>query len=232
LTFVTVAGLNNVVATSTGLPNVTFNATTTGLPSGMVAFVGNNQAAVAGTAVPLDPAVRITDVNGQGAAGVQVSFTVTGGGGSVTGSLQTTDATGIATVGSWILGGGANNTLTATAAVPGLAGNPVTFSASAATQIAITTQPPANTTSGTNFTVVVQLRDANNVLSQVSNLQLVISIASGGGTLNAGTTGLSVMAVNGVATFNVNIVGGAGARTLQISGTGVGNVVTTSVTLP
>jgi adhesin/invasin len=231
-TFGAIAGNNTVVATSTGLPSVIFNASTTGLPSNVVAFAGNNGAAVQGTALTPSPAVRVTDANGQGAGGVQVTFAVTGGGGSVVGPTQLTDATGVATVGSWVLGVGVPNTMTATVAASGITGNPVLFTASAATQIGITQQPPANSAAGVNFTVVVQLRDASSALSQVDNVPLTISIQSGGGTLNAGATALTVNTTDGVATFNVNITGVSGARTLRISGAGVGQVVTTSVTLP
>jgi X-X-X-Leu-X-X-Gly heptad repeat protein len=66
----------------------------------------------------------------------------------------------------------------------------------------------------------------------VDGLPLTISIASGAGTLAAGATALTVNTVQGVVTFTVHITGVNGARTLRISGTGVGNVVTTSVTLP
>ena len=228
-TFGPVAGLNTVVATAVGLPNVNFNATTTGIPTQVVVFAGNNQSAVQGTQLATNPAVRVTDANGQGVAGVTVNFAVTAGGGSLTGASQQTDATGVATVGSWTVGSGATNTLTATVVATGLAGNPVTFNASAATQIVVTQQPPANAGSGTNFVVVVQLRDAANALSQISGLPLTISIASGGGTLGGV---LTVNSTLGVATFTVSITGTAGARTLRITGTGVGNVVTTSVTLP
>lgn len=226
-----VAGLNSVVASSSGLPSVTFNATTTGLPSQVTAFAGNFQAAVQGTAVAIDPAVRVTDQNGQGAAGVQVTFAVTAGGGSVVGGVQTTDATGVATVGAWVLGSAAAQTLTATVNAVGLSGNPVAFSASAATQIGITQPPtPGTVASGASFTVTVQLRDQNGSLSAVTGVPLTISITSGGGTLNPGTTGLTVNTSGGTASFNVNITGAAGARTLQISGAGVGSV-TTSVTI-
>ena len=231
-TFGPAAGTNTVVASATGVPNVTFTATTTGVATQVVAFAGSNQAAVQGTAVATDPAVRVTDANGQGVGGVTVTFQVTAGGGAVNGATQVTDATGVATVGGWTLGAGATNTLTATVGAGGVAGNPVTFSASAATNIVVTQQPPANSASGANFTVTVQLRDAANVLSPVNGLPLTISIASGGGTLNAGGTGLTVNTTAGVASFNVNITGTAGGRTLRISGAGVGNVVTTSVTIP
>ena len=228
-TFGSVAGLNTVVATATGLANVIFNATTTGLPALAIAFAGNNQAAVSGTAVATSPAVRVTDANGQGAGGVQVTFVATNGGGAVVGGSQLTDATGVATIGAWILGPGAPNTLTATVSAS-VTGNPVIFTASAATNIVVTQQPPANTTSGTPFTVSVQLHDALGAASPVNNLPLTISINSGPAGLSAAGTGLTVNTVSGVATFNVSLT--SGVRTLRITGTGVGNVVTTSITIP
>jgi adhesin/invasin len=231
-TFGAIAGANTVVASSTGLPSVTFNATTVGVPTQMVAFAGNNQAAIAGTQVLTKPAVRVTDANGVGTAGVTVTFQVTSGGGSLTSGIQTTDATGLATVGSWTLGAGTSNTMTASVTLGGVTGNPVLFTASAATHIAITQQPPANSPLGANFTVTVQLRDAANALSPVNGAPLTISITTGGGTLNAGTTPLTVNTTAGVATFNVNITSATGARTLTISGAGVGSVVTTTINLP
>src|SRR5205823_1292132 len=63
---------------------------------------------------------------------VPVTFAVTGGGGSVSGSVAHSDANGVATVGSWTLGPGVgDNTLTATVAGSGISGNPVTFTATA-----------------------------------------------------------------------------------------------------
>src|SRR5439155_7392950 len=44
------------------------------------------------------------DLNGRPVAGVQVTFSVTAGGGSITGATQVTDANGVATVGTWTLG--------------------------------------------------------------------------------------------------------------------------------
>ncbi|HEX6313694.1 MAG TPA: Ig-like domain-containing protein [Gemmatimonadaceae bacterium] len=228
-TFGTIAGSNTVVASATGLPNVIFNATTTGTPSLVAVFNGNNQAAVQGTNVPLAPSVRVTDANGQGVGNVNVTFAVGSGGGSITGGAAVTDATGVATVGSWTLGTGVTNTLTAT--VAGVTGSPVTFTASSATQIAVTQQPPANSAAGANFTVTVQLRTAGGNPAPVNGHPLTIAIQSGGGTLNAGSTALTVNTTLGVATFNVNITGSAGARTLSISGAGVGSVITSAVTI-
>jgi hypothetical protein len=58
---------------------------------------------VSTAAAPL-PSVIVRDKKGKPVAGIPVMFTVTAGGGSVSGASQTTDAQGIATVGGWMLG--------------------------------------------------------------------------------------------------------------------------------
>jgi adhesin/invasin len=230
-TFGPVAGPNSVVASATGLPSVTFNATTTGTPTQVVLFNGNNQLAIAGTAVTVAPSVRVTDANGQGVGNVAVTFAVVSGGGSVTGANATTDATGVATVGSWTLGTGATQTLSAS--VPALGGNQILFAATSATQLIITQQPPANAASGQNFDVTVQLRTAGGSLVAITGHPLTIALQSGGGTLNAGGTLLTVNTVAGIATFNVNITSGtSGPRTLIISSPTLPSVITTTITLP
>jgi hypothetical protein len=60
------------------------------------------------------PSVLVSDASGNPLAGIPVTFTVTSGGGTVTGGGATSDASGLATVGSWTLGTGAGaNTLSA-----------------------------------------------------------------------------------------------------------------------
>jgi hypothetical protein len=89
---------------------------------------GDAQTASAGAEVAIDPSVLVQDATGKPVAGVHVTFTVATGGGSVTGGDATSNAAGIAQVGSWKLGATAGgNTLTATC--DGLTGSPVTFSA-------------------------------------------------------------------------------------------------------
>jgi adhesin/invasin len=74
--------------------------------------------------------VLVTDQDGKPMANVTVTFAVASGGGSVTGASATTNADGVAMVGSWTLGPTAGaNTLTATAAGSGIEGNPVSFAA-------------------------------------------------------------------------------------------------------
>jgi adhesin/invasin len=220
-------GVNTVVASAVGLPSVTFTATSVGPATQAQAFAGNNQAAVQGTAVPVRPAARVLDALGNGVPGITVTFSVTSGGGSITGTSPVTDVNGLATVGSWTLGSGASNTLSALVGASGVAGSPVIFTALAATQITVTSSPSA-AASGANFNVVVQLRTAGGTATPVSGHPLTINIQSGSGSLG-GTTTVNTSAV-GDATFTISITG-SGAHTLRITGAGVGNVVTGTITI-
>src|SRR5205823_1841181 len=112
-----------VTVTETAAVTVNSAAAATIAPHG-----GNAQQAPAGSAVPVPPSVIVTDPFGNPVSGVSVTFAPGSGGGSVTGATQTTDASGIAAVGSWTLGTTAgSNTLTATSG--SLSGSPVTFAA-------------------------------------------------------------------------------------------------------
>jgi hypothetical protein len=111
------------------LTAITFSATSTaGAAASLAKSTGDNQAGTEGVAVPIAPSVVVKDANGNGTAGVVVTFAVASGGGSVTGGSATTNAVGVATVGSWVLGAVGANTLTASAT--GL--QTVTFTATAA----------------------------------------------------------------------------------------------------
>jgi len=227
-----VAGPNTVMATAAGPPSVTFNATgTAGSPASVVATAGTNQVAVQGTAVAQPPTVKVTDPNGNPVVGAAVTFAVILGGGSANGLNQVTDALGLAAVASWTLGSGAPNTLTATVTGSGIIGNPVTFTAQSATQIAITSAPAGPIALNANFTITVQLRNAAGVAVALPGVPLTIAIASGGGTLN-GTLTRSTD-VNGVVSFtslSIPASSGAGARTFTITGTGLTSATTGSIT--
>jgi len=84
--------------------------------------------------VSAPPSVEVRTPTGRAISGLPVTFAVTGGGGSLAGAVTATDASGIATVGSWTLGAAAGlNTVSATATPPhlrsGVDGSPLTFSA-------------------------------------------------------------------------------------------------------
>lgn len=95
-------------------------------PATVTATTPTTMTATVATAVATAPTVRVQDERGRGVRNVPVTFTVTGGGGSVGLASATTDAEGVASAGSWMLGTAAGvNTLMATvAALP-----PVQFTA-------------------------------------------------------------------------------------------------------
>jgi hypothetical protein len=65
---------------------------------------GNGQVTLAGTALPVTPAIVITDGFGRPRQGVLVSFTIPVGGGSIATASSATDEDGVATPGIWTLG--------------------------------------------------------------------------------------------------------------------------------
>ncbi|HYF48678.1 MAG TPA: phosphoesterase [Planctomycetota bacterium] len=111
-------GVNTIDATSPGLPTITFTASAiTGATLSIAA--GNNQTAIAGTPVAGIVCARVTDNTGVPVQGIQVTFGDVTNGGSITGPVQITDATGVVTLGSWTLGSTPGvNTIKATS--PGL----------------------------------------------------------------------------------------------------------------
>jgi hypothetical protein len=123
------AGANTLTATLPGAAasQVVFNATAvTTLAGRILIAAGGFQAAMEGTAVPVAPSVRVETQSGTAMPGVTVNFSVTSGGGQVTGGSAITNASGVATITRWTLGPVANlNTLSAT--IPGMAAPPVVF---------------------------------------------------------------------------------------------------------
>ncbi len=102
-----------------------------GPPSQVAVAIGDNQQAAAGMPIPIPPAVRVKDSRGTGVPGSVVRFSIAYGGGYVTGDSVITDASGLARVGSWVLGtrpGG--NSLAAS--VDGLSGGTAIFATAVA----------------------------------------------------------------------------------------------------
>lgn len=98
-------------------------------PTSIAEADGNGQAAPIGTALADPLRVVVRDAQGDPVAGVDVTWTVTGGGGSLSASVQPTAADGISAV-NLTLGSVAGQQMV-TAAVAGLDGSPVTFTATA-----------------------------------------------------------------------------------------------------
>ncbi|MEO5588733.1 MAG: SGNH/GDSL hydrolase family protein, partial [Gemmatimonadaceae bacterium] len=203
-------GPQTLTATGSGLTGspVTFNATAVApVASNIAGYVGNNQTARPGSAVPTAPAVIVTDPAGIPVPGVTVTFEVTLGGGSITGPSATTNAAGIAAVGSWTLGPiSGQNTLLASSGT--LAGSPVTFNASAVsappTKIAINAGDGQTARAGSAVPIApsVKVTDAEGL--GVSGFSVIFSIRSGGGSV---TMANAVTNAAGVATVGSWILG-------------------------
>jgi hypothetical protein len=101
-----------------------------GAPGSIEAAAGDGQSAVVATAVAARPAVTVRDRVGNPLAGIPVTFTVTGGGGSLDHRTPVTGSDGVANAGNWTLGQTAGaNILKATLSGLDVSGSPVVFTA-------------------------------------------------------------------------------------------------------
>jgi len=104
---VTVSGLTPLSVTATGMP---------GAPAKVVATGGDGQTALAGALVATPLSAAVQDQYGNGIPNLPVTFASTAGGGTVTPSLLTTNANGVAAGAAWRLGNkGGTQAATATA---------------------------------------------------------------------------------------------------------------------
>ncbi|MCH7874402.1 MAG: Ig-like domain-containing protein [Gemmatimonadetes bacterium] len=227
----TTAGANELTATATSA-STTISAT--GLPgpaASLAVDAGDGQSGVVGSVVPIPPSVLVTDEFGNTVQGESVGFAVTSGGGSVTGTPATSDASGIAAVGSWTLGGTpGSNTLDATSG----ALTPLTFTA---TGVAATPDMVA-VNDGDNQTGLVgsPVNIPPSVLVTAGGLPfpgatVTFSVTGGGGS---SMTNVAVTGADGIAQVGEWTLGAAaGSNTLSATVTGAGitgNPVTLTAT--
>jgi hypothetical protein len=143
------AGTNSLTATAGTLSGSPVTFTATGVfnpPSSAAIFAGNNQTVPSGTAVPVNPAVIVRDAAGNPVAGVKVTFSIRSGvGSSITGGSAISNASGVATIGSWTLGVGGNS-LTAT--VEGLSSTQLIFIGIGTVAVQVVTFGDSNTDFG------------------------------------------------------------------------------------
>ena len=96
----------------------------------------------------------------------------------------------------------------------------------AAVSLVVTTQPPATSTAGTNFTTGVSVEDSlgNVVTTSSASVTLAVANNPGGGTLSCTTDPLN--ASSGVATFSCSINKTGIGYTLKATSTGLPSVTT------
>jgi adhesin/invasin len=221
----TAAGPNALTASGPGLTPASLTFTAMGLagaPASVVANGGNDQTAMAGSSVTTGPSVKVTDANGNPLSGFTVTFAVTGGGGSVTGGSAVTNANGVATVGSWVMGTAAGpNTLAATAG--SLQGSPVTFTATAVAAtpaaIVIVAGDGQSAAAGSAVPTAPAVKVSDAFGNAVSGFVVTFAVASGGGSISgaAATTNSSGVATVGSWTLGPT----AGLNTLTATGPGL-----------
>ena len=218
------AGANTLTATSPGLTNspLTFTATgVAGAATRIVMNAGNGQTVHVGTAVSIPPSALVTDANNNPVPGVAVSFAVTGGGGSITGALATTNAAGFATVGSWTLGAIAGaNALTATS--PGLTGSPVTFTATgivgSPTTIVVNAGNGQTAAAGAAVVVAPSARVTDAYNSPVAGVAVTFAVAFGGGSITGASATTDAAGVATLGSWTLGTVAGANSLTATSPG--------------
>jgi hypothetical protein len=173
---------------------------------------GDSQIAATGAVVPVRPAVRITDANGQPVSGYQVIFVVTGGGGTLLNPSQTTGSDGIARVGAWTLGIPGPNTIEARAGSL----SPVVFHGTALSRAAvdrfvIVKQPEGVRVNESQAIQVAMVNAAGNVVP-ISGIEIYLGLFRRGddGQYSAHNDLLVgdrfATTENGVATFQLGVM--------------------------
>ena len=176
--------------------------------------------AVVGTIVTPLPSVRLVDASGNPVAGAQVNF-VGSAGSTVSGNTKLTDANGIATVDSWILGGTAGNyTLTATSGALTAAVFTASARAATAASVSIAAGNNQSVTVGRPVATEPSVRVVDAFGNPIAGVEVVFDVISGGGTAVARRP---VTNANGVAEVGGWTLGDApGTNTLRATVTGSG----------
>jgi adhesin/invasin len=225
----TSAGSNTLRADAAGLIR-SFTATgIAGAASQLVATAGNLQAALVGSILPIDPAVRVEDQFGNPIAGASVTFAISGGGGSVTGATQLTNAAGVATLGSWSLGTGVG-TNSLSASLGGGGATPVTFTASglagAATAIVKLAGDLQSGVVNTLLGTAPRVKLNDQFGNPVAGASVTFAVTEGGGGVSGATQTTDAAGVATVGSWTLGtgigpntVVATAGALTADFSAT-------------
>src|SRR3989454_295448 len=217
----TLVGQNTLTATASGLTGspVLFAASATRDVAAQLLRVSiDTQTATAGQVVSTPPAVRVADQYGNAVPGASVTFALTGALlGSLTPSNATTDSSGVARVASWTLATVAGpNTLDATA--PGLAGSPMTFSATGilttATSMVYSEGDGQSAVVGTALATADSVLVTNAVGLPVQGVPVHWAVGSTGGSMNPPT---SLTDVNGIASSKHTLGPAVGTQTATAS---------------
>ncbi|HEX8942808.1 MAG TPA: Ig-like domain-containing protein [Gemmatimonadaceae bacterium] len=220
-------------ASSAGATSSTSSAfnVTDAVASKLTIVAGDDQRAAAGSPVPVAPSVKVTDDAGNPVAGASVTFSPSDAGVVIPSTPLLTDASGIATLTSWTLGGhsGPQTLLVSSAGLPSVSLRAGAFGGPPA-MLGMATQPSATAQSGAllDRQPVVQLLDHFGNSTATSNLTITVAVSAG--TL-LGTTSVVADPVTGLATFTDLKIVGSGDVTLTFTAQGVQSVTSSSITI-
>lgn len=201
--------------------SATATATATAGPAATMAAVsGSPQSAVAGTSLANPLIVQVEDQFGNGVPGVQVDWTVTGGG-SVSDPTAETDAEGLSSVIRTL--GPATGAQSTQAAVDGLEGSPVTFAATATSGSAGNLvkiagdgqEAPVNTV----LPIDPRVRVTDALGNPVSGATVTFSVLSGGGTVTGATPTTNTNGEAAVGSWRLGTTPGTNTLTATAPGT-------------
>jgi len=214
----TTAGTQTLTISSGSLPPVTVTATARAAAAAVAEVPAGSTTSVAGSAAAVasvQPSVRVRDAFGNAVVGTAVTVTVTGGG-RVQNPAPVTDATGVASVGVWTLGGraGAQTVVLSAPGVP-----PVTYTATVEpgppAVVVPSGAPSGPVTVGSVLTgLTLALEDAFE--NRLAGRPLSVVVSAGGGSL-AGS-GVVTTDANGQVTLGAWTLGTLpGTNTLLVS---------------
>ena len=216
-TLASLAGPNTITAAVGTVQAAAVTVTGTAGAAATVGVVaGDAQTATVNTAVAVAPQVRVNDAAGNPVAGVNVTFAVASGGGTLTGATATTDVTGRAAVGSWTLGTTAGpNTLTVTAG----ALSPLTVTATgtpaAPASLTIVTGSGQSAVAGTAVSIPPRVRVRDAFANAVSGV--AVTFAPSGTSTVQPTTPVATNASGEAAVTSWTLGTATGAYTLVAS---------------
>jgi hypothetical protein len=172
------------------------------------------------------PTVVLRDERGRARAGERVTFEVTEGGGSVSGSAATTDAEGRATVG-WTLGRAAGtNALVARAGAGGTTTFTVMGTPAAAAAMSAAMEVPPVAAVSTPITAPPAVRVTDAYGNGVAGIAVTFAAESGGGSVSGGS---QITDQAGLATAGAWLMGAVeGEHTLHATAAGLPAVVFTT----
>jgi len=164
------------------------------IPKTVATSSGDGQTGVAGTSLANPFAVLVTDGTGRPIQGVTVNWVASTGGGNVGSATSVTNASGIASQIATLGTAGGTNTFTAT--VTGL--SPITFSATAAKVIAISSGNGQTLVAGASNPIAVLVTDGAG--KGVPGILVSWAVTSSSGVLSQPT---SITNANGIATASI-----------------------------